>query len=143
LNYVLCLWCSAFFGGGGMQFAHELHWTMVSWRADGDWRSPVGVVDLHHWSWFQASVVYLGCVHMIQVQFIAESSSVWSRVFCIFQEKKSGKKGRNRWQCSPRQTSSCASPSMHQDFPNCYVQLKAILRIGHWILCALYVSAVI
>jgi hypothetical protein len=32
---------------------------------------------------------------------------------------------------------------MHQDFSNCYVQLKAILRSSHGILCAPFVSAVI
>jgi hypothetical protein len=40
--------------------------------------------------------------------------------------KKKYKREKQLW-LSPRQTRDCASPSLYQNFPDCYVQLKAVL----------------
>jgi hypothetical protein len=129
----------------GIQFCWGGEWTcpqaaldyMIPWRAGGVWHSPVSVADSFTQSWVQAGMVYVGCVHMMWVQWVTESSSVWSIVFCFFQgklkEKKERKKERHGKWLSLRQTGSCAGP----------MQIKAVLRVSHWILCAPYVLAII
>jgi hypothetical protein len=79
---------------------------VVPWRAGGMWCSPVGVADSFQWSWVQISRVYIVCVHVIQVQYIAEYSSVWLTVFCFFQDKRKKREKQqaafpeaDRWLC--------------------------------------------
>jgi hypothetical protein len=67
----LCSW-----GQGGAIFPQTALDYVVPQRAGGVWCSPVGVADSLQWSWVQARGVSVGCVHVTQVQYIAESCSV-------------------------------------------------------------------
>jgi hypothetical protein len=47
------------------------------------------------------------------------------------ENQKEEKKKKEKVAFSPGQTSGCAHPSLHWDFPSYYVKLKAISRVSH------------
>jgi hypothetical protein len=75
------------------------------------------------------------CIYVTWNQYIAESSSVCSTVLCCLQEKE--RKNRNKEEKKKMtwlplgHTSGCPLLSLHWDFPDCHVQLKADLRVGY------------
>jgi hypothetical protein len=59
------------------------------------------------------------------VQFVPQSFVSSKR------EKKRKRERKNGWRLSQRQAGGCAEPSSHQDFPCCYMQLIAVLKVSH------------
>jgi hypothetical protein len=78
----------------------------IPWRVVGVWFFPVGVADSYWWSWVQACRMYVGCFHLIWVQYVAQSFSASSTVSALSETKERKrerkKRGKGKW-LFPRQ----------------------------------------
>jgi hypothetical protein len=91
--------------------------------------SPGQVADTLWWNWIRFCGMQVGYVCIVGVQDILESRPIWSVILCYFQTRKRKQEERlNKSgvgdQLSPGQTSICAFPSSHQDFPHFYIKIK-------------------